>query len=80
MLWESDLLAGLSAKDLETVREMKVKIKSPSPRIGEIKTPGGFELSYTKGGATATMTSRGALSQFPAGPQVSVSPPVSGYH
>lgn len=73
MQWEADLLAGLSAQDLEAVQEIKVKVKAPSPRIGEIKAPTGFELSYTKGGATATFTSREALRKFPAGPQVSSS-------
>lgn len=61
MLWNEDLLdlvAGLSETDKKRVEEIKVKVKTPTPRILEKGAPEAFELAYSQGGATVTFTSK----------------------
>lgn len=71
MLWSADLLdllVGFNAVDRASVQEIKVKVKTPTPRILEKKAPSGFELMHSKGGATVSFTSVGSLEGL--GPQV----------
>jgi len=59
MRWEADLfapLAGLSQQDLDRVQDLVVTFKAPSPRIGEINAPDGFDAAHTKGGTLVTFT------------------------
>lgn len=74
MLWSADLLSpselGLTEVQKRGVEEVKVKVKAPSPRIGEIKAPEGWELQYSKGGATATFLTKGGVSALSEGEQV----------
>lgn len=62
MLWTADLLdplAGLSETDRVKVEEVKIRVKTPTPRILEIKPPPrAFEMAYSKGGAVVTFTSK----------------------
>lgn len=64
MLWSADLLdplAGLSEADRAKVEEVKIRVKTPTPRILEIKPPQGFEMAYSKGGAVVTFMNKGSL-------------------
>lgn len=53
-------IAGLAAAQCANVQDLKVKVRAPSPRIGEVKGPEGgeWDVSHTKGGATVTFTSK----------------------
>jgi oligosaccharyltransferase complex subunit alpha (ribophorin I) len=77
MLWSADLLsplAGLSPADRTAVEEVKIKVKTPTPRIGEIRAPQTFDVAYTKGGATVTFTSKGPIADLTSEPQVRWAP------
>lgn len=59
-------LDGLSADERVTVKDVKIKVKAPSPRIGEVRAPksGAWDMSHTKGGATITFTSKASVSEM----------------
>ncbi|KWU43955.1 Oligosaccharyl transferase alpha subunit, partial [Rhodotorula sp. JG-1b] len=61
LLWKGDLLApiaGLSADQRRHVKEIKVRVKTPTPRIVAYETPKGFEAHQQTGSATLTFTSK----------------------
>lgn len=73
MLWTADLLdllAGFNPQDRAGVQEIRVKVKTPTPRIIDKQAPEGFDLIYSKGGATVSFASKGSLQGL--GPQVSI--------
>ncbi|KAM0791830.1 hypothetical protein ACM66B_004089 [Microbotryomycetes sp. NB124-2] len=64
MKYSADLLfplAGLSPAERAKIQDYKVKVKAPTPRIGDVRAPEGFDGSHTKGGATVTFTATGPL-------------------
>lgn len=69
MRWSADLYAltaGMSSADLARLQSLAVKLKAPSPRLGEIVAPKGFAAAHTKGGATVTFTKE-VEGDFPVG-------------
>lgn len=61
LFYSEDLLssvASLSAEERSILQEIRVKVKIPTPRVGDITTPDGFTLEHTKGGATVTFVSK----------------------
>jgi oligosaccharyltransferase complex subunit alpha (ribophorin I) len=61
LLWKGDLLApiaGLPADQRRHVKEIKVRVKTPTPRIVSYETPEGFEAHQQTGSATLTFTSK----------------------
>lgn len=61
LLWKGDLLApiaGLPADQRRQVKEIKVRVKTPTPRIVSYETPEGFEAHQQTGSATLTFTSK----------------------
>lgn len=61
LLWKGDLLApiaGLPADQRRHVKEIKVRVKTPTPRIVAYETPEGFEAHQQTGSATLTFTSK----------------------
>ncbi|KAK4704301.1 oligosaccharyltransferase complex subunit alpha (ribophorin I), partial [Phenoliferia sp. Uapishka_3] len=68
--WTDDLLSPinyLSAEDCKLITEFRVKIKTPTPRIIDIKAPEGFEAVRSKGAAGVTFF---AKSVDGLGPQI----------
>ncbi|KAK4048985.1 dolichyl-diphosphooligosaccharide--protein glycosyltransferase subunit 1 [Microbotryomycetes sp. JL221] len=66
MLWSGDLMAPLSImsdQERQQLEEVKIKVKAPSPRIGDIKAPDAFNVAHTKGGATVTFTLKSSDAQ-----------------
>lgn len=64
MLWKADLLdvvAGLSPEELARVEELKVKVKTPTPRILDTSAPEGFVLSHANGATTVAFNLKGSL-------------------
>jgi len=62
MLFEGDLLApltGLSPEQRAKVTDMKVRIKTPTPRIVSAKAPDGFVMHQQVGSATLVFTLQG---------------------
>ncbi|BGP42686.1 dolichyl-diphosphooligosaccharide--protein glycosyltransferase subunit 1 [Rhodotorula kratochvilovae] len=71
MLFEGDLLAplaGLSTAQRAKLTEMKVRFKTPTPRIVSATSPDGFVLHQQSGSATLTFTLQGDAATLP--PQV----------
>ncbi|GAA5932202.1 dolichyl-diphosphooligosaccharide--protein glycotransferase subunit OST1 [Sporobolomyces koalae] len=71
MLWEGDLLdplAGLSPEQRSTVEQVKVRVKTPTPRVLSAREPEGFEVAHAQGSATVTFTSKGPVTHLP--PQI----------
>ncbi|GAA5847255.1 hypothetical protein JCM9279_006159 [Rhodotorula babjevae] len=71
MLFEGDLLApltGLSPTQRSKVTDMKVRIKTPTPRIVSAKAPDGFVMHQQAGSATLVFTLQGDAGAL--GPQV----------
>ncbi|GAA6050381.1 hypothetical protein JCM3770_004010 [Rhodotorula araucariae] len=71
MLFEGDLLAplaGLSSTQRAKLTDMKVRIKTPTPRIVSAKAPDGFVLHQQSGSATLTFTLQGDAATLP--PQI----------
>lgn len=61
LLWKGDLLAplaGLPADQRAQVKEVKVRVKTPTPRVVAYETPEGFDAHQQAGSATLTFTSK----------------------
>ncbi|KAK4046931.1 hypothetical protein OIV83_005722 [Microbotryomycetes sp. JL201] len=72
MKYSADLLfplAAMSPSERENISEYKVKVKAPTPRIGDVVAPSGFDGAHTKGGATVTFTANESLGAM-SGPRV----------
>ncbi|GAA5985222.1 hypothetical protein JCM10908_002574 [Rhodotorula pacifica] len=64
LLWKGDLLAplaGLPAEQRKHVKEVKVRVKTPTPRLVAFETPDGFEAHQQAGSATLTFTSKAGV-------------------
>ncbi|GAA5928356.1 hypothetical protein JCM3775_000585 [Rhodotorula graminis] len=71
MLFEGDLLApltGLSPEQRAKVTDIKVRVKTPTPRIVSAKAPDGFVMHQQAGSATLVFTLQGDAASL--GPQV----------
>ena len=71
MLWEGDLLsplAGMSVEEKSQIEEVKVRVKTPTPRVLSAREPDGFNVAHTQGSAMVTFTSKGNVAELP--PQV----------
>lgn len=71
MLFEGDLLApltGLSPSQRSKLTDMKVRVKTPTPRVVSASAPEGFALHQQPGSATLTFTLQGDAATLP--PQV----------
>ncbi|GAA6061801.1 hypothetical protein JCM10212_004857 [Sporobolomyces blumeae] len=69
MLWEGDLLApiaGLSREQRSKIEEVKVRVKTPTPRVLSAREPEGFVVNHSQGSATTTFTSKGSVADLPA--------------
>lgn len=67
MLWQGDLLAplhGLSRDQKSKLDQVKVRIKTPTPRVVDVKAPEGFAIHQQQGSATITFTSRGTVADL----------------
>ncbi|GAA5895738.1 hypothetical protein JCM6882_001367 [Rhodosporidiobolus microsporus] len=67
MLWEGDLLSplsGLSREQRSKVEEVKVKVKTPTPRVFNAQADDGFVVSHSQGAALVTFTSKGTVADF----------------
>ncbi|GAA5821677.1 hypothetical protein JCM11251_000966 [Rhodosporidiobolus azoricus] len=67
MLWEGDLLApltGLSKEQRDRVEEVKVKVKTPTPRVFNAQADEGFVVSHSQGSAVVTFTSKGSVADY----------------
>lgn len=72
MLWEGDLLAplaGLSSEEKSKIEEVKVRVKTPTPRVLSAREPEGFSVAHAQGSAMVTFSSKGSVADLP--PQVS---------
>ncbi|GAA5880584.1 hypothetical protein JCM3774_004743 [Rhodotorula dairenensis] len=61
LLWKGDLLAplaGLPADQRAQLKEVKVRVKTPTPMIVAYETPEGFDAHQQAGSATLTFTSK----------------------
>ncbi|KAM0755818.1 Oligosaccharyl transferase alpha subunit [Meredithblackwellia eburnea MCA 4105] len=61
LLWTDDLLAPvayLNPADRALVTELKVRVKTPTPKIIAIQNPNGFEQVYSKGAAGVTFIAK----------------------
>lgn len=73
MLWEGDLLAplaGLTSEEKSQIEEVKVRVKTPTPRVLSAREPDGFSVAHTQGSAMVTFTSKGSVKDLP--PQVRI--------
>lgn len=71
MLWEGDLLAplaGLRPEEKSQIEEVKVRVKTPTPRVLSAREPDGFSVAHTQGSAMVTFTSKGSVKDLP--PQI----------
>ncbi|GAA5953777.1 hypothetical protein JCM3765_006963 [Sporobolomyces pararoseus] len=71
MFWEGDLLAplaGLTAEQKSRIEEVKVRVKTPTPRVLSAREPEGFAVAHAQGSAMVTFTSKGHVSNL--GPQI----------
>ncbi|GAA5996074.1 dolichyl-diphosphooligosaccharide--protein glycotransferase subunit OST1 [Rhodotorula paludigena] len=71
MLFEGDLLAplaGLSPEQKRKLKDMKVRVKTPTPRIVNVHSPDGFVVHQQQGSPTVTFTLQGDAAEL--GPQV----------
>lgn len=77
-LWTGDLLGSLEALPQEQrshVKEIKVRVKAPAPRLASLETPDAFDIHAPTGSATITYTSKGGSDFATLGPQVNDPPP-----
>ncbi|GAA6017787.1 hypothetical protein JCM11491_004619 [Sporobolomyces phaffii] len=68
MLWEGDLLAplaGLSTEQKSRIEEVKVRVKTPTPRVLSAREPDGFSVAHAQGSAMVTFTSKGSVANLP---------------
>ncbi|GAA5881471.1 hypothetical protein JCM16303_005667 [Sporobolomyces ruberrimus] len=71
MLWEGDLLAplaGLSSEEKSKIEEVKVRVKTPTPRVLSAREPEGFSVAHAQGSAMVTFSSKGSVADLP--PQI----------
>lgn len=76
-LWTGDLLAPLAAlpaNQRKQIREVKVRVKTPTPKLLNLATPEGFEAHHPAGSATLTFTSKPGVDFSTLPPQVSFVP------
>lgn len=67
MLWTGDLLAplhGLTSEQKSRLEEVKVRVKTPTPRVVDVKSPEGFKVHQQQGSATITFTSQGKIAEM----------------
>lgn len=70
LLWSQDLAHVYAGVDTSQLEEVKIGVKTPSPRIGEVKAPEGFEVRHSQGSTLVSFVVRGSVADL-VGPQVS---------
>ncbi|KAA1075196.1 dolichyl-diphosphooligosaccharide--protein glycosyltransferase subunit 1 [Puccinia graminis f. sp. tritici] len=72
LYWEGDLLAGFGALKgtLTDDAEVKIKVKTPTPRVIQKHAPSGFDVQQTSGSNQVTFTSKIDGSKLSDEPQV----------